>query len=174
MALVLNNLKRVDMPLNKQTKPNLNDKSNSYLNPLTGSYSVIDLSLCDPITYMDYECKVHNDLCSSDHFPIILESLQPLHEDKLPHWKIIKANWQAFETICQQKLLKDLNIIDQTKHFTKTLTSIANETTAKTPASNKHSTLWFNDDYRTAICRRKAAQWKFDNEANTTSTLSKF
>ena len=28
-----------------------------------------------------------NDLCGSDHFPIILKSLQPLHEDRLPHWK---------------------------------------------------------------------------------------
>ena len=43
----------------------------------------------------------------------------------------------------KQKLLKDLNIIDQTKHFTETLILIA-----KASASNKHSTPWFNDAYR--------------------------
>ena len=69
----------------------LNNKSNTYLNPFTDSYSAIDLSLCDPVSHMDYGWKVHNDLCGSDHFPLILESLQPLHEDRLPHWKINKV-----------------------------------------------------------------------------------
>ena len=106
---------------------------------------------------MDYGWKVYNDFCGSDHFPIMLESLQPFHEDRLPYWKIKKANWQVFETICKQKLLKDPNIIDKTKHFTKTFISIANKTIVKTSASNKHSTPWFNDDCRTAICIHKAA-----------------
>ena len=51
----------------------LNNKSHSYLNSFTGSYSAIDLTLCDPISYMDYRWKVHDDLCGSDHFPILLE-----------------------------------------------------------------------------------------------------
>ena len=106
-------------------------------------------------------------ISGSDHFPIILESLQPLHEDRLPHWKINKANWQVFETMCKQKLLKDPNIIDQTKHFTETLISIANETIVKTSASNKHSTPWFNDDCRRAIRLRMAALRKFNKEPTT-------
>ena len=110
----------------------LNNIANNYLNPFIGSYLAIDLSLCNPVSYIDYGWKVHNDLCSSDHCPIILESLQFLHEDRLPQWKIKKANWQVFETLCKQKLLQDPNIIDQTKHFTKTLISIANKTIAKT------------------------------------------
>ena len=69
----------------------LNNKPNTYRNPFTGSYTVIDLSLCDPVIYIDPEWKVHDDLCSSDHFPIILESLQPVHENRLPHWKIKKS-----------------------------------------------------------------------------------
>ena len=32
----------------------LNNKSNTCLNPPTGSYSAIDLSLCDLVSYMDY------------------------------------------------------------------------------------------------------------------------
>ena len=31
----------------------LNNKSHTYLNSFTGSYSAIDLTLCDPISYMD-------------------------------------------------------------------------------------------------------------------------
>ena len=38
-------------------------------------HSAIDLTLCDPVSYMDYGWKVHDDLCGSDHFPILLEIL---------------------------------------------------------------------------------------------------
>ena len=31
-----------------------NDKSPTYLNPSTGSYSAIDIILSDPSSYMDY------------------------------------------------------------------------------------------------------------------------
>ena len=75
--------------------------------------------------------------------------------------------------MCKQKLLKDPNIIDQKKHFTETLISIPNETIAKTSASNKHSTPWFNDDCRTVICLHKAALKKFDKEP-TTNKLNAF
>ena len=43
--------------------------------------------------------------------------------------------------MCKQKLLKDPNIIDQTKHFTETLISIGNETIAKTAASTNTALL---------------------------------
>ena len=62
----------------------LNNKSNIYLNPFTGSYLAIDVSLCNHVSYMDYRWKVYNDLCGSDYFPIILENLL-LHENRLPH-----------------------------------------------------------------------------------------
>ena len=79
----------------------LNNKSNTYLNPFTGYYSAIALTLRYPPSYMDDGWKVHNNLCSSDHFPIIVESSQPLYEDKLPHWKINKAIREVFETLCK-------------------------------------------------------------------------
>ena len=133
----------------------LNNKSNTYLNLFTGFYSISDLTLCDPQSYMAYGWKIHDDLWSSDHFPIILERLRPLHEYRFPHWKINEANLQVFEIFYKQKLLQDPNIIDQTKHFTKILISIANKTIATTSASIKHNTPWFNDDCRTVIRQRK-------------------
>ena len=140
----------------------LNNKSHTYLNSFTGSYSAIDLTLCDPVSYMDYGWKVHNNLCDSDHFPILLEILQPLHDERLPYWKLNKVNWEVFETLCKHKFFLDPNIIDQTKYFTDTLISIANECTTKTSTSNKHKTPWFNDDYRKAIHLSKAALRKFN------------
>ena len=129
----------------------LNNKSHTYLNPFTGSYSAIDLTLCDPVSYMDYGWKVHGDLCVSDHFPILLEILWPLYGERLPHWKLNKANWEVFETLCEQKLFQDPNTTDQTKYFMEALISIINKSMAKTSTSNKHNTPWFNNDCRSHL-----------------------
>ena len=51
-----------------------NNKSNTYLHPATGTYSAIDLSICDPSLFLDYNWKVFDDTCGSDHFPILLEN----------------------------------------------------------------------------------------------------
>ena len=66
---------------------------------------------------MDYGWKVHHDLCCSNHFPIVLEILQPLHDERLPHWKLNKANWEVFQTLCVQKLFQGPNTTDQKKVF---------------------------------------------------------
>ena len=66
--------------------------------------------------------------------------------------------------MCKQKLLKDPNIIDQTKHFTENLISIVNEAIVKTSTSNKLSTSWFNDDCSIAIHLSMAALRKFNKE----------
>ena len=50
-----------------------NDGSNTYLHPGNGSYSSIDITICDPSLLLDYSWRVHDDLCGSDHFPIVLE-----------------------------------------------------------------------------------------------------
>ena len=64
---------------------------------------------------------------------------------------------------------KDPIITDQTKYFTETLISIANESKAKTSTSNKHNTSWFNDESRKAIRLRKAALRKFNKQPITTN-----
>ena len=147
----------------------LNNKSHTYLNSFTGSYSTTDLTLCDPESYMDYWWKVHHDLCGSDHFAILIEILQPLHEEILPHWKLNKANLEVFETLNKQKLFQDTNSTDQTNYSTDTLISIANICIAKLSTSNKHKTPWFNDDCRKAIRLRKAALRKFNKQPTSTN-----
>ena len=160
----------------QKTNKNLcifNDKSHTYLNPFPVSYSAINLALCNPISYMTYGWKVHDDHCGSDHFPILLEILQPLHDERLPHWKLNKANWEVFETLCKQKLFQDPNTSDQIKYFTETLISIANKSISKTSTPNNHNTPWFNDNCWKAIYLRKVALCKF-NKQPTTTNLNNF
>ena len=60
----------------------LNDGSNTYLHPGNGSYSSIDLTSL----LLDFHWTVHDDLCGSDHFPIIVEGSDPLKTGCTEYW----------------------------------------------------------------------------------------
>ena len=118
---------------------------------------------------MDYTWKVHDNPYGSDHFPIILEITQPIHDNNRPHfWKTNKANWQQFKTLSNRSLVQNPNSTVLIKHFIETLIVIANETIPKISPSNRHNTPWFNNDCKIAIRRRNAALCKFKKEPLTT------
>ena len=82
-----------------------NDESNTYLHPGNGSYSAIDLTIADPSLYTYFSWSVHDDLCGSDHFPIILENIHPLNKGEKPtRYKFDKANWPLYEILCREQL----------------------------------------------------------------------
>ena len=127
--------------INSNNLCTLNNKSPTYLNPSTGSYSAIDITLSDLSIYMDYTWKVHDDPCGSDHFPIILEITQPIHDNNIPPCrKINKGDWQQFKTLCNTRLVQDPNSTVLIKHFTETFIAIANETIPRTSPSNRRNT----------------------------------
>lgn len=47
--------------------------------------STIDLTICDPNTYMNYNWRVYENICGSDNFPIILENQNPELDHKTPY-----------------------------------------------------------------------------------------
>src|SRR6266516_5737769 len=52
----------------------LNSKTPTHLHSATGSRTAIDLSICDHSLMLDLSWTVHDDLCGSDHFPIIIKN----------------------------------------------------------------------------------------------------
>ena len=72
-----------------------NDDTTTYLHPASGSATAIDLSLCDPDLYLDYTWRVNEDLCSSDHYPIFIESNNSIVEERVQHWRLHRADWEA-------------------------------------------------------------------------------
>ena len=82
----------------------MNDKSHTYLDSGKGTFSSIDLSLCHPSISLDYDWSVYEDQHGSDHFPIIIESLQHSSEDHNPKWKLNKADWDLFHSLCKESL----------------------------------------------------------------------
>ena len=82
-------------------------KSPTHLHPATGTYTSLDLSICFPTLLLDYDWKVHDDLCGSDHFPILLNNIGPALDEPVSRWKLNKANWAQFQTLCTTRVLED-------------------------------------------------------------------
>ena len=141
-----------------------NTKSPTYLHPATGTYTSLDLSICFPTLLYDW--KVHDDLCGSDHFPIFLNNIGPDLDEPVSRWKLNKANWAQFQTLCTTLLLEDTvrKADDPIESFASILINIAEETVTKTSTKSKKANKpWFTDDCKTAIKQRKGALRQFNN-----------
>ena len=117
----------------------MNDKSYTYLHPATGTFSSLDLSLCHPSLLLDFDWSVSEDQHGSDHFPIVIESMIASAEDHNPKWKLNKANWEQFHSLCNNFLdIEKLDIenfdnsTDLVADFTSSLTDISNRCIPKT------------------------------------------
>ena len=90
------------------------DVSTTYLHPALGSATSIDLSLRDPDLYLDHTWRVNEDLCSSDYYPIILESNDSIVEGRVLHWRLHRKDWEAFQQSCGERKTY-LNLVSSPK-----------------------------------------------------------
>ena len=84
----------------------LNDGSVTSVHPATSSTSTLDLSICGPSLVLDYEWNIHEDLCGSDHFPVILTSKTSFSKktSKFQRSKILKEK-DAWTSLLKMKRL---------------------------------------------------------------------
>ena len=141
----------------------MNDKSHTYLHPATGTFSSLDLSLCHPSLILDFDWYVCDDQHGSDHFPVVIEGINPSTEDHNPKWKLNKANWEQFHLLCEQDLSMDNfnNSSDLVTDFTSSLMKISDKCIPKTSTNPKKSNPWYNNDCKNAVKQRKQALSKF-------------
>ena len=141
----------------------MNDKSHTYLHPATGNFSSLDLSLCHPSLLLDFDWSVCEDQHGSDHFPIIIESINSAAEEHSPKWKLNKADWEQFYSLCAQSLNIDRfnNSTDLIADFTSSLMNISNKCIPKTSTNPRKSNPWYNEDCKKAIKQRKHALSRF-------------
>ena len=73
--------------INKNKLCLLNDNKPTYLHPAMGTNTSLDLSICFSILLLDYEWKVHDDLCGSVHFHIFLNNIASGFKEPTEKWK---------------------------------------------------------------------------------------
>ena len=111
---------------------------------------------------------------NSDHFPIIIEQNTFSTEDHNPKWKLNRANWGLFNTLCTGKLIPEnfKESSDSIADFTSSLIEISKECIPQTSTNPTKSNPWYNDDCKEAIKQRKQALSKFKRSPNTRITHS--
>ena len=141
----------------------MNDKSHTYLHPAAGNFSSLDLSLRHPSLLLDFDWTVSEYQHGSDHFPVIIESVNNSTNDHNAKWKLNKANWELYHSLCEESLKIDKfnNSLDPLDDFTSSLLDISNKSIPKTSTNPKKSKPWYNDECKDAIKQRKQALSKF-------------
>ena len=86
---------------------------------------------------MDYTWRVNEDLCSSDHYPIFIESNNSIVEERVQHWRLHRADWEAFQQSCGESLTisqfeSEEGVDDPIALFTAKLHNIADKSIPKT------------------------------------------
>ena len=146
---------RVEQFMDNHSLCILNDGSYTYLHPGYGTYTAIDLTITQPNLLLDFSWRVLDDLCGSDHFPIVIKHQGPATGGREPGWRLKKADWHSFRTLCDERLTADINNSPEAiASFTDTLLSIADETVPKSSATPKHVVNpWLDADCEKAIKR---------------------
>ena len=136
-----------------------NDGQFTYTHPGYGTSTAIDLSICHPSVLLDYSWHRHEDTCGSDHYPLILKSLQEPLPDKVPTWQLQRADWKEFQRLCLAELVPlDFSVEDPIDLFTSTLISIALRTIPKSSSKLvRPPKPWFDDECRQSIRTRNRA-----------------
>src|SRR6185436_14270981 len=130
------------------------------------------LSICDHSLMLDLSWSVHDDLCGSDHFPVIIKNIKPIAYPTVSKWKLDKADWVTFEHLCEQHL--NTNNITDINSFTNQITAIAEKTIPKTNPNSTHiKKPWFDDNCKAAISNRKSSLKLFSNHP-TTANMDNF
>ena len=142
----------------------LNSLAHTYIHPATGSKSSLDLALCHPSLFLDLSWKVHDDLCGSDHLPVFTEFIHSDPEQRVPRWKIHRADWNAFQTICRGEILPEdfADVEDPMGLFTTLVRDAAERSIPRSSTvPKKPNKVWFNEDCKTAIRNRQDALRNF-------------
>ena len=151
-----------------------NDGSYTFLHSGNGSYSAIDLSLASPDIFDRCSWEVHDDCCGSDHFPIVLQTLEDDNHIKPQRWKFKQADWLSFKAFCSLQLNKDtFESDDPVVDFSTTLLEIADKTIPKSSISSKPRKPWFDSECKQVIKERKKAEKSF-RRSSCHSKLSSF
>ena len=138
-----------------------NDGSPTHYTSFTNKFSHLDLSICDPSLLLDFDWKVHDDLCGSDHFPIILSSDTPAVSSNRKNFVFKNVNWDAFSVQCSAVLTEEevFSSNDPIDNFTHLLMQCANDTIPKQSCKlRRPKTPWFDEECKALNKKRKKAQ----------------
>lgn len=152
-----------------------NNKYPTHYDDYHQSSSLIDLTICQPSVFLDFNCNVFENGHDSDHYPIqlIYNGEEPPEKERLPRWNFKKADWKKFKNLCKDTLIDDLftnsDVMevyknDKMRVFNENLLNVASESIPLTSTKiTKKPKPWFDEECKTFIKKRNAAETKAKN-----------
>lgn len=122
------------------------------------------------------EWDVFDDLCGSDHFPLVIDFPNiSTHNGLRPKFILKKADWVKYKRLAETNVDTVSNTIDQmVLNFTNTIIAAATKSIPMTSGKfRKKQTPWWNSEIGNAINQRKCA-YRLFNRSPTTDNLINF
>jgi len=139
----------------------MNTGENTHFSTAYGSYSAIDLSIITPTLFNNLKWHVLADLCSSDHYPIVITFLtNQFTKKKMRRWKIKQADWTNFQDDIDDSILqKNPSSIQE---MTKIIVRAATKFIPKTGDKLKRPQVpWWSPEIKDWIRKRRKAERKY-------------
>ena len=131
----------------------------------TGTSSCIDLCLVSSTLLPIYEWKRIDDLCGSDHYPIMVNEILSEPLDSPRRFLTEKADWHYFTllTDTDYEHLKDLDIDAMTLQFTNHILLAAENSIPKSSGLVRNKPVpWWNEACREANAARRSALRRYN------------
>lgn len=153
----------------------INTGKHTHLIIANGTLSSIDLSLCNSNLSSTLEWDTFDDLCGSDHFPIMINFPGiTTSNSKRPRFVLKKADWEKYNQLAVTQMDQDLNTIDeQVQYFTNTIITAAKQSIPMSSTKiNKKQVPWWNPEISNAIKLRKSAYRLFNRVPSTENLIN--
>ena len=148
----------------------LNDGSGTRLDTFTGYLSHIDITICTLNLVGLFNWRVQADNRNSDHFPIdVMPTFcavrQPTRNLRRTRWSLKRADWDGFSKHCNPLVTSCNEMVNPSvmcDQFSKVLIDTAQCFVPTIGIGKvKRGNLWWNDDCRKAVARRKRALMRY-------------
>lgn len=154
----------------------LNSGSYTHYSLANNSYSTIDLTFGSPCLSRHFSWSVHTDLCSSDHFPILISPLiRKLDLSRRPRWITSAADWEKFQSCISSNasFVETDDVESKVQSFSQLILHAARESIPKTsPKIKQFKPPWWNNEISKAIRVRKKALRKYNHFMTTDNEIA--
>ena len=138
----------------------LNGESPTHFQIQTGTFSNIDLALSSANAGLDFTWQVEDDLHGSDHYPILLKTVDGMPTRGVERWRLEHADWKLFRSIAvvQGPAEGFHSVQEALNHLTSRIHLAAQAAIPRSTGRYRRPPVpWWSQECQQAVRARKAA-----------------
>lgn len=153
----------------------LNDGTGTRFNSVTGTDSVLDLTLVSSVMAGVSQWTVRTETTlGSDHYPVLCSiggKVPVMPREGSQKWALHRADWEKFQDLCEEAVLSDVNLDSlesMNNQLTQTIMEAAQESIPKSKGRNCRPLVpWWTNECQQAVKGRNKALRLFKRTLST-------